>query len=93
MLMGDAMAVQGRMQEAQQSYRWAADTFGMMAAGRESATVWRSLGDRMLQHGDAEGAAKAYEAALREAGIRPTVLPMVNSLIAAARFEAGAEKN
>ncbi len=88
MLMGDALAVQGRMDEAQRSYRWAADMFGMMAAGRESATVWRSLGDRMLQHGDTEGAAKAYEAALREAGIRPTVLPMVSSLVEAARHDA-----
>ncbi len=91
MLMGDSLAAQGRMDEAQGSYRWAADMFGMMAAGRESATVWRSLGDRMLQHGDAVGAAQAYEAALREAGIRPTVLPMVSSLVEASRFEAGAD--
>ncbi len=91
MLMGDSLAAQGRMDEAKGSYRWAADMFGMMAAGRESATVWRSLGDRMLQHGDAVGAAKAYEAALREAGIRPTVLPMVSSLVEASRFEGGAD--
>jgi tetratricopeptide (TPR) repeat protein len=91
MLMGDALAVQGRMEEAQRSYRWAADMFGMMSAGRESATVWRSLGDRMLQHGDAEGAAKAYAAALREAGIRPTVLPMISSLVEASRFDSGVD--
>lgn len=89
MLLGDALVAQGVIEEAQQSYRWAADMFGMMAAGRESATVWRSLGDRMLQHGDAEGAAKAYEAALREAGIRPTILPMVTSLVEASRYDLG----
>src|SRR5674476_1050297 len=86
MLLGDALVAQGTFEEAKESYRWAADMFGMMTAGRESATVWRSLGDRMLQQGDHEGAAKAYEAALREAGIRPTVLPMVASFVEAAGF-------
>lgn len=89
MLLGDALVAQGINEEAQQSYRWAADMFGMMAAGRESATVWRSLGDRMLAQGDAEGAAKAYESALREAGIRPTILPMVASLVEASRYDMG----
>ena len=86
MLLGDALVAQGTFEEAKESYRWAADMFGMMTAGRESATVWRSLGDRMLQQGDHEGAAKAFEAALREAGIRPTVLPMVASFVEAAGF-------
>ncbi len=86
LLLGDVFAARGLVSEAQQSYRWAADMWGMMSAGREAAKVWRSLGDRMLQQGDHEGAAKAYEAALREAGIRPTVLPMVASFVEAAGF-------
>ena len=86
LLLGDVFAARGLVSEAQQSYRWAADMWGMMSAGRESAKVWRSLGDRMLQQGDHEGAAKAYEAALSEAGIRPTVLPMVASFVEAAGF-------
>ncbi len=84
MLLGDALAAQGDTEEAKRSYRWAADMFGMMSAGREAATVWRSLGDRMLEHGDHEGAAKAFDSALREAGIRPTNLPVVTSMVSTA---------
>ena len=84
MLLGDVHAARGEVREATECYRWAADMFGMMSAGREAATVWRSLGDRMMANGDAEGAAKAYEAALREAGIRPTALPAVLSFLESA---------
>lgn len=86
MLLGDVLAARGRVAEAKECYRWAADMFGMMSAGREAATVWRSLGDRMMANGDAEGAAKAYESALREAGIRPTALPATVSLLESAGF-------
>jgi tetratricopeptide (TPR) repeat protein len=86
LLLGDALAAQGRVAEAKECYRWAAGMFGMMSAGREAATVWRSLGDRMMANGDAEGAAKAYEAALREAGIRPTALPSVAAMVEPARM-------
>ncbi len=75
MLLGDVLAARGQVAEATECYRWAADMFGMMSAGREASKVWRSLGDRMMANGDADGAARAYEAALREAGIRPTALP------------------
>ena len=84
MLLGDVHAARGKVTEATECYRWAADMFGMMSAGREAATVWRSLGDRMMANGDAEGAAKAYESALREAGIRPTALPATLSLFESA---------
>ncbi|GEN78536.1 helix-turn-helix transcriptional regulator [Actinotalea fermentans] len=84
MLLGDIHAARGEVREATECYRWAADMFGMMSAGREAATVWRSLGDRMMANGDAEGAAKAYEAALREAGIRPTALPATLSVLESA---------
>lgn len=86
MLLGDVHAARGRVAEAKECYRWAADMFGMMSAGREAATVWRSLGDRMMANGDAEGAAKAYESALREAGIRPTALPATLSVLESAGF-------
>ena len=75
LLLGDVLAARGQVAEATECYRWAADMFGMMSAGREASKVWRSLGDRMMANGDADGAARAYEAALREAGIRPTALP------------------
>jgi tetratricopeptide (TPR) repeat protein len=86
LLLGDALAAQGRVMEAKECYRWAADTWGMVAPGREAAKVWRSLGDRMLANGDAEGAAKAYEAALSEAGIRPTALPAVSAMVEPTRL-------
>ena len=84
-LLGDAAAVRGDLEAAKASYRWAADMLGMMTAGRTSASVWRSLGDRLLEHGDLEGAVKAYDSALREAGIRPSTLPVVEE-------EAGARQ-
>ena len=86
LLLGDALAAQGHATEAKECYRWAADTWGMVAPGREAAKVWRSLGDRMIANGDAEGAAKAYEAALREAGIRPTTLPSLTGMVAPVGF-------
>lgn len=92
MLLGDALVARGEVAEAQQWYRRAGDMFGMMSAGREAATVWRSLGDRMLQHGDFEGASKAFEAALREAGIRPTTLPMITAMVGEVRLSPGRER-
>jgi transcriptional regulator with XRE-family HTH domain len=86
LLLGDALAAQGRVPEARDSYHWAADMFGMLSAGREAAKVWRSLGDRMMQYGDSEGAAMAFEAALREAGIRATTFPISTPLVEAAGF-------
>jgi len=91
LLLGDVFAARGLVSEAQQSYRWAADMWGMMSAGREAAKVWRSLGDRMLQQGDAEGAAQAYEAALREAGIRPTALPEIMPMVGTVGFASEAD--
>ena len=77
LLLGDVLASCGDIDGAHASYQWAADMLGMMSASRESASVWRSLGDRMLEHGDIQGAVRAYDSALREAGIRSTTLPVV----------------
>jgi tetratricopeptide (TPR) repeat protein len=75
-VLGDALAVSGRLDEALGEYRWAADRLAMLSAGRQSASVWRSLGDRLLNLGDPAGAARAYATALEEAGIRPTTFSM-----------------
>ena len=82
--LGDVLAARGDFDEAMGEYKWAADMLGMMSASRQSASVWRALGDRLLQHGDLEGAIRAYDAALREAGIRPTNLPVVTSMVSTA---------
>ncbi len=92
-LLGDVLAAQGALDEAHAAYRWAADMLGMMSAGRESASVWRALGDRLLAHGDLEGAAHAYETALREVGIRPTTTPLVTPGQAATTQAAGSQSS
>lgn len=71
--LGDALHARGAVPAASQAYRWAADMLGMMSASRQSAAVWRELGDRFLGHGDVTGAAQAFDCALREAGFRPAV--------------------
>ncbi|WP_454051545.1 helix-turn-helix domain-containing protein [Cellulomonas sp. Marseille-Q8402] len=70
---GDALHARGEVDAASRAYRWAADMLGMMSASRQSAAVWRELGDRFLGHGDITGAAQAFDRALREAGFRPAV--------------------
>ncbi|MBD3779024.1 MAG: helix-turn-helix transcriptional regulator [Micrococcales bacterium] len=71
--LGDALHARGEVPAASRAYRWAADMLGMMSASRQSAAVWRELGDRFLGHGDVTGAAQAFDRALREAGFRPAV--------------------
>lgn len=89
-VLGDALAALGDLDAAKAAYRWAADRLGMMSAGRQAASVWRSLADRMLEFGDVAGAARAYETALREAGIRPTTFPVIAPAAVTAGFgEAG----
>ncbi|MBO1750712.1 helix-turn-helix transcriptional regulator [Actinotalea sp. BY-33] len=92
-LLGDVLAAQGSLDEAHAAYRWAADMLGMMSAGRESASVWRALGDRLLAHGDLAGAAQAYETALREVGIRPTTTPLVTPGQVASTKAAGSHRS
>lgn len=75
-VLGDALAATGRLDEALDEYRWAADRLAMLSAGRQSASVWRSLGDRLVSLGDHAAAARAYATALEEAGIRPTTFSM-----------------
>lgn len=74
--LGDALHARGEAEAASRAYRWAADMLGMMSASRQSAAVWRELGDRFLANGDVTGAAQAFDRALREAGFRPA-LPAV----------------
>lgn len=68
--LGDVLAARGDLTGAAAEFGSAADLLGMMSASRQSAAVWRDLGDRYLRHGDAEAAARAFDRALREAGFR-----------------------
>lgn len=77
MLLGDALAAQSHVPQALETYRWAAQMLGMMTAAREAAAVWRSIGDRLLEHGDLPGALEAFDHALADAGIRSTTFPVI----------------
>ncbi|HOU93529.1 MAG TPA: hypothetical protein PLU22_20900, partial [Polyangiaceae bacterium] len=72
-------------------YRWAADRLAMLSAGRQSASVWRSLGDRLVSYGDATAAATAYATALDEAGIRPTTFSLTTRQALAVGFGESSE--
>ncbi|MDO8108128.1 helix-turn-helix domain-containing protein [Isoptericola sp. b441] len=85
-VLGDALAATGRLDEALVEYRWSADRLAMLSAGRQSASVWRSLGDRLVALGDPAGASGAYATALDEAGIRPTTFSMTTRLPLAVGF-------
>ena len=80
LLLGDVMAARGEMVEARHAYSWAADTLGMMSAGRSAAGIWRALGDRLVRHGDLTGAVDAYDRALREVGVRPSAHPVSSAV-------------
>ncbi|MBC7551863.1 MAG: helix-turn-helix domain-containing protein [Cellulomonas sp.] len=73
LVLGDALLARGEEAGAVAAYQLAADMLGMMAASRQSAAAWRELGDRYLAQGDVGGAARSFDRALREAGLRPTV--------------------
>jgi len=90
-VLGDTLVAQGDLTGGKAAYRWAADRLAMLSAGRQAASVWRSLGDRMLAFGDAEGAARAYATALAEAGIRPTTYPMIGRRAHAVGFSESTE--
>jgi len=90
-VLGDAFAAQGRLSEALGEYRWASDRLSMLSAGRQSASVWRSLGDRLLEYGDAPAASRAYATALDEAGIRPTTFSLTTRQALAVGFAETSE--
>ena len=90
-VLGDALVALGDLTGAKAAYRWAADRLAMLSAGRQSASVWRSLGDRMLSFGAPEDASRAYATALAEAGIRPTTHPMIGHHAYAVGFSEATE--
>jgi len=68
--LGDALAAQGRRDEALQHWRNGADLLGTANPGRGTALAWRDLAERFRSAGDTEAAVKEYRAALDAAGIR-----------------------
>jgi tetratricopeptide (TPR) repeat protein len=70
--LGDALEAQGDQQGAAAAYERAASMLAMMSASRQSASIWRDLGDRYLYRGEVKRAAETFDRALREAGLRPS---------------------
>ena len=70
--LGDALEAQGDQVAAARAYERAASMLGMMSASRQSASIWRDLGDRYLFRGEVRLAAETFDRALREAGLRPS---------------------
>ncbi|MCL2092344.1 MAG: helix-turn-helix domain-containing protein [Micrococcales bacterium] len=72
-VLGDALMARNEVEAAAEVYERAASMLGMMSATRQSAQVWRDLGDRYLFRGQTDQAALAFDHALREAGVRSTI--------------------
>ncbi|MCL2454581.1 MAG: helix-turn-helix domain-containing protein [Micrococcales bacterium] len=71
--LGDALVAGGDEAEGIAVYERAASMLAMMSATRQSAQIWRDLGDRYLFRGQTDQAALAFDRALREAGVRSTI--------------------
>ncbi|WP_263120463.1 helix-turn-helix transcriptional regulator [Cellulomonas sp. RIT-PI-Y] len=82
--LGDALHALGDTDSAARAYSWAAEMLSMMTASRQSAAVWRDLGDRFQGNGEVARAAAAYDRALREAGYPANVPTPVRELWAQA---------
>ncbi len=83
-VLGDALYALGDKDAAARAYSWAAEMLSMMTASRQSAAVWRDLGDRFYGSGETERAAVAYDRALREAGYPAHVPTPIRELWTAA---------
>lgn len=71
--LGDALEAQGDDAGAAGAYERAASMLAMMSASRQSASIWRDLGDRYMFRGEVKRAAETFDRALREAGLRPSI--------------------
>lgn len=79
-VLGDALYALGDKDASARAYSWAAEMLSMMTASRQSAAVWRDLGDRFYGSGEVARAAVAYDRALREAGYPANVPTPVREL-------------
>lgn len=82
--LGDALFALGDKEASARAYSWAAEMLSMMTVSRQSAAVWRDLGDRFHGSGEVERAAAAYDRALREAGYPASVPSVIREMWASA---------
>lgn len=69
--LGDTLEAVARAAESGEVYGRVAQMLSRMRESRQSAAVWRDLGDRYRLRGELVPAAEAYDRALLEAGFRP----------------------
>jgi tetratricopeptide (TPR) repeat protein len=73
--LGDALAVQGRHDEAAASYLAASAVLEQCPPVRKVAVIWREVADRLAGSGQEEAALVAYRRALDSVGVRATPKP------------------
>lgn len=78
LILGDALAAQGRSVEAAASYLAAVKVLRECPAQRRTATLWRELADRLTGCGHPETALTAYRQALDSAGVRAVARPRLS---------------
>lgn len=69
LILAQAQALQGLTDPARQTARLAASLLESMEASRQSAQIWRALGDLLTGEGDSAGACVAYDRALASIGL------------------------
>lgn len=75
MSLGDALAAQGRTDEATASYLAAHHALDRCPATRQASAIWREIADRLIRTGQQETGIMAYRRALDAAGVRAPALP------------------
>jgi len=86
--LGDALAAQGRRDEALEHYAIAVDLQAMGFPGRAAALAWRDLAERLLARGEVAAAVRAYRGALDAAGVRDRTRAVLTAIA-----QAGPEGN
>jgi len=74
LVLGDIAWVRGDRAAARLWFHQAADTLGMMQSSRAASAAWRKLGDRLKEANEFEEALSAYDKALSERGLPPSLL-------------------
>lgn len=72
LVLGDAIAAQGRLDEALERYVAAVDSLDSLPATRETAALWRETADRFVRYGRLDEALDGYRSALDAVAIRST---------------------
>lgn len=70
LVLGDALAAQGRVPEALELWSIVVGTLAGLTASRETAALWREVSDRFARNGELDAAIDGYRASLDAVRIR-----------------------